>query len=82
MDHTHSSIPSNSWFSVDSVPFMLTGRHCKLQGRAVHIAPDGRHVLCVDLRGHVEVFDARLSLLANKTRTLLMSGCFSAVVRR
>eukprot|EP01083_Nonionella_stella_P099414 279540_1 len=55
--HYNSRIPSNSYFKVDSVCFTMADRRCKLRGRRVSISADGKHILCVDLRGNMELFE-------------------------
>ena len=54
--HYNSTIPSNSWFKVDSVCFTMADRRAKLYGRDINISPDGKHILCLDLRGNMELF--------------------------
>ena len=61
--HYISTIPSNSWFKVDSVCFTMADRRAKLYGRDINISPDGKHILCVDLRGNVELFEYKTNAI-------------------
>merc|ERR1712110_769162 len=72
--HYAASIPSNSWFGVDSVCFTMADRRCKVWGRSISIvkmdntennkngALPAFHILCVDKRGNIELFEFKKRL--------------------
>jgi len=82
--HFLSTVPSNSCFSADSVCFTLSDRRCKLWGRSVEIAdhrnvpmtdrrlidgPMSLHILCLDHRANVELFELMIPRTPTRHQT-------------
>lgn len=80
IDSYNTRIPSNSWFNVDSVCFTMADRRAKLIGRKISIAPDGKHILCVDWRGNVEIYDCTPTTVVSSNATLAVKNVLLDVV--
>ncbi|ETO28993.1 hypothetical protein RFI_08132 [Reticulomyxa filosa] len=56
----HNRVPTTGWFQDRSVLFTMMDRKIKYLGRKVRVSPDGKHVLCVDLVGNVDIYKVEL----------------------